>query len=114
MSRHLEFPRPLAWDHDHWLCRCEGFRVDAPTGRVGLVEAARFGSRLDRPDELLVRVGVLSNRRLVVAVSDVQQVIPRQQRIVLLSAQREGRHDRLALRAHLRRNRRPKTGQASG
>jgi len=55
MSRHLEFPRPLSWDHDYWLCRCEGFRVDAPTGSLGLVEAVRFGARLDRPDELLVR-----------------------------------------------------------
>jgi hypothetical protein len=57
MSRHLEFPRPLSWDHDYWLCRCEGFRVDAPTGHLGLVEAVRFGARLDRPDELLVRGG---------------------------------------------------------
>ena len=87
MSSHLEFPRPLAWDRDYWLCRCEGFRVDAPTGRLGLVEAVRFGSRLDRPDELLVRGGVLGNRRRVVAVSDVQEVIPRQQRIVLRSPQ---------------------------
>jgi uncharacterized protein with ACT and thioredoxin-like domain len=114
MSRHLEFPRPLAWDDDYWLCRCEGFRVDAPAGRVGLVEAVRFGSRLDRPDELLVRGGVLGNRQLVVAVSDVQRVIPRQQRIVVLSTQVGGRHDRLALRVHLRRNRRPEAGQPSG
>lgn len=59
MSRHLEFPRHLSWDHDYWLGRCEGFRVDAPSGRLGLVEAVRFGARLDRPDELLVRGGVL-------------------------------------------------------
>ena len=113
MSRHLDFPRPLACGHDYWLCRCEGFGVDAPTGPVGLVEAVRFGARLDRPDELLVRRGVLGNRRLVVAVSDVQQVIP-QQRIVLLSAQGERRHDRLALCAHLRRNRAGGGRTASG
>ncbi len=47
MSRHLEFPRALAWDHDYWLCGCEGFTVDTATGRLGLVEAVRFGSRLD-------------------------------------------------------------------
>ena len=94
MSRHLEFPRPLAWDHDYWLCRCEGFEVDGPTGRLGFVEAVRFGSRLDRPDELLVRAGVLGRRRLVVAVSDVQEVVPGQQRLVLSRSSQQGGHDR--------------------
>jgi hypothetical protein len=65
MSRHLEFPRRLSWDHDYWLCRCEGFRVDAPTGRLGLVEAVRFGARLDRPDELLVRAASSATARLL-------------------------------------------------
>src|ERR671931_1216907 len=83
MSSHLEFPRPLAWDRDYWLCRCEGFRVDSPTGRLGLVEAVRFGSRLDRPDELLIRGGILGTRLLVVSVSDVQAVMPRQERLVV-------------------------------
>ena len=83
MSRHLEFPRALSWDRDYWLCRCEGFRVDAPTGRLGLVAAVRFGSRLDRPDQLLVRTGILGNHLLVIPVSDVDAVIPRQERLVL-------------------------------
>ncbi len=26
---------------DHWLGHCEGFRVDSPEGRVGLVEGRR-------------------------------------------------------------------------
>jgi hypothetical protein len=58
MSRHLQFPRPLGWDTDYWLCRCEGFAVEAPQGRLGIVEEVRFRSRLDRPDELLVRGGL--------------------------------------------------------
>ena len=104
MSRHLEFPRRLSWDHDYWLCRCEGFRVEAPTGRLGLVEAVRFGARLDRPDELLVRGGVLRNRTLVVPVSEVQEVEPRQQRLVLRCAPGQGGHDQLArLRAYVSR-----------
>jgi len=114
MSRHHEFPRRLSWDQDYWLCRCEGFRVDAPTGRLGLVEAVRFGSRLDRPDELLVRGGVLRNRRLVVPVSDVQEVVPRQQRLVLRSAPEQGDHDHLArLRAYVGRNARARAGAGS-
>ena len=90
MSHHLEFPRPLSWDHDYWLCRCEGFRVDAPSGRLGLVEAVRFGARLDRPDELLVRGGVFRNRTLVVPVSDVREIVPLQQRLVLRLAIEDG------------------------
>jgi hypothetical protein len=46
MSRHLEFPRHLSWDQDYWLCRCEGFRVEAPNGRLGSVEAVRFGASI--------------------------------------------------------------------
>jgi hypothetical protein len=64
MSRHLEFPRHLSWNHDYWLCRCEGFRVDAPTGSLGLVEAVRFGARLDRPDELLSGAAFSATARL--------------------------------------------------
>ncbi len=116
MSRHLEFPRPLSWDHDYWLCRCEGFRVDAPTGRLGLVEAVRFGARLDRPDELLVRGGLLRNRTLVVPVSDVQEVVPQQQRLVLRCAPEQGGHEQLArrLRAYVGRNARREPAQGSG
>ena len=111
MSRGLEFPRYLSWDHDYWLCRCEGFRVDAPVGRLGLVEAVRFGARLDRPDELLVRRGLLRNRTLAVPVSDVEEVVPRQQRLVLRRARGQGDHDRLArLRAYLGRNARARAG----
>jgi hypothetical protein len=80
---HLEFPRPLTWDTDYWLCRCEGFRVDTATGRVGVVAGVRFRSRLDRPDELLIRGGVLGRRTLVVPVSDVETIVPQQQRLVL-------------------------------
>jgi hypothetical protein len=104
MSRHLEFPRPVAWDLDYWLCRCEGFRVDAPTERVGVVEAIRFGSRVDRPDELLVRGGVLGTRRIVIDVTDVEEVVPRQQRLVLRCTPERDQHRLARLRAHVSRN----------
>ena len=103
MSRHLEFPRSLSWDRDYWLCRCEGFRVDSPTGRLGLVEAVRFRSRLDRPDELLIRAGILGTRLLVVAVSDVEAVIPRQERLVLRFGPERAPHRLARLRSHAHR-----------
>jgi hypothetical protein len=33
--RVIETPR---FDTDYWLCRCEGFEVDTPEGRLGIVE----------------------------------------------------------------------------
>ncbi len=112
MSRHLEFPRHLSWDHDYWLGRCEGFRVDAPSGRLGLVEAVRFGARLDRPDELLVRGGVLRNRTLVVPVSGC----PRGRAATATARPplraRAGGHDQLARpRAYVGRNARALGGR---
>ena len=98
----LEFPRPLVWDCDYWLCRCEGFRVEASTERVGVVESVRFGSRLDRPDELIVRGGVFGGRRVVIAVSDVEEVVPRQQRLVLRRAPERRQHRLARLFAHAR------------
>jgi hypothetical protein len=73
-----------------------------------LVEAVRFGSRLDRPDELLVRGGVLGNRRLVIPVADVVEIDPRQRRLVLRGAPERGGHDHLGrLRGHVSRSARP-------
>ena len=99
---HLEFPRPLVWDRDYWLCRCEGFRVDSATGRVGVVSDVRFDSRVDRPDELVVRGGPFGNRVTVISVREVADILPRQERIVLRPSAGAERHDRLArLRAYL-------------
>jgi hypothetical protein len=99
MSRHLEFPRPVTWDLDYWLCRCEGFRVDAPAERIGVVEAIRFGSRVDRPDELLVRGGVLGTRRSVIDVTDVEEVVPREQRLVLRNTPKRAHHGLVRMRS---------------
>lgn len=44
---------------DYRLCRCEGFEVDSPTRRVGVVDGLRYHSRSDRPDVLEVRAGRL-------------------------------------------------------
>lgn len=67
----------------YWLCRSEGFRVDSPDGRFGLVEAVMFRLRPDEPDALIVRAGVLGRRLVIVPIEDVEDVVPRRQRIVL-------------------------------
>jgi hypothetical protein len=67
----------------YWLCRCEGFRVDSPDGRVGLVEAVMFRVRPDEPDALIVRAGMLGRKLVIVPIEDVENVLPRRQRVLL-------------------------------
>ena len=88
----------------YWLCRSEGFRVDSPEGRFGLVEAVMFRVRPDQPDALIVRTGVLGRRLVIVPIEDVEDVLPRKERVLL---QREpdmsGADFLTELRARLRR-----------
>jgi hypothetical protein len=67
----------------YWLGRCEGFRVDSPDGRFGLVEAVMFRRRPDEPDALVVRAGVLGRRLVLVPIDDVADVVPRRKRVAL-------------------------------
>ena len=88
----------------YWLCRSEGFRVDSPEGRLGLVEAVMFRVRPDEPDALIVRAGVLGRRLVIVPIEDVADVLPRKERIVLKRVPDLGGADLLTeLRARLRR-----------
>lgn len=67
----------------YWLCRCEGFRVESPEGRFGLVEAVMFRVRPDEPDALIVRAGVLGRRLVIVPIEDVADIAPRRERVIL-------------------------------
>jgi hypothetical protein len=88
----------------YWLCRSEGFRVDTPEGRLGLVEAVMFRLRPDEPDALIVRAGVLGRRLVIVPIEDVADVLPRKERIVLGRVPDLGGGDFLTeLRSRLRR-----------
>jgi hypothetical protein len=80
---------------DYWLCRCEGFSVDSPTGRVGVVEGLRYQSRLDQPDLLEVRAGLFGRKLLEVSIEEVEAVVSAEERVVLRSDPRAG-----ANRAH--------------
>jgi hypothetical protein len=93
MSVTATFPKSLSWDSDYWLSRCEGFRVDAPAGRLGFVEEVRFVTRLDRPDLLVVRGGLAGRRVLLVPVTQVKEVVPRQERVVLTRSPDEKRYE---------------------
>ena len=70
-------------DRDYWLGRCEGYRVESARRRIGIVESMTFVSRADRPDALVLRTGFLRRKPLVVPITDVVEIIPRELRIVV-------------------------------
>jgi hypothetical protein len=78
--RVIQTPR---FDTDYWLCRCEGFEVDTPEGRLGTVAWLVFRSRHDRPDALAVHTSHVLHRSVVIPVTDIEQIFPEGGRIVL-------------------------------
>jgi hypothetical protein len=86
MERELQFPRLLDFGRDYWLCRCQGFRVRSRGKQLGIVEEVRYRSRLDRPDSVVVRGGLFGTRRLVIPVAAVEEIVPRQQQLVVRPA----------------------------
>lgn len=88
----------------YWLARCEGFRVDSPDGRFGLVEAVMLRVRPDEADALVVRAGVLGRRLVIVPIEDVAEIAPRRKRLVLARIPEEAGLDLLTqVRSRLRR-----------
>src|SRR5712691_2483760 len=78
-------PRPTQaeLDRDYWLCRCEGFAVESPSGHVGFVEGLRFRSRVDLPDLLEVSAGRLGRRMLLIPVAGVETIESEEEVLVL-------------------------------
>jgi hypothetical protein len=73
----------LASPDPYWLCRCEGWQVYAPEGRVGTVKRVLYGSHLDAPDGLVVESGLFRRRVSVASTDEVERVLPEQRRIVV-------------------------------
>lgn len=78
-ARHLFDER---WSRAYWLGRCEGFHVEGPRGRVGVVEAVRRGGD-GSPTSLDISCGVLRRRVREVPIDDIAEIDPRDLRIVL-------------------------------
>ena len=77
-----------AFGPDYWLGHCEGFFVDSREGRVGIVEEVRFSAHPDLPEALAIRAGALGGRRVLVAVSEVEAIFVRAERIQLRGSPR--------------------------
>jgi hypothetical protein len=74
--------RQSSFGREYWLRRCEGFRVEAPGGRIGQVRSVRFGDSAE-PEVLEVRAGLLGRRTLLISVADVETIIPEERRVIL-------------------------------
>ncbi len=70
----MDTGRALAAPDPYWLARCEGWRVETPAGRLGTVCRLLYGSRLDVPDALLIRGGVLRRREVLVDAHTVEEI----------------------------------------
>jgi hypothetical protein len=81
--RATAYSAPAPPDRALALRQCEGFEVDSPSGRIGLVEGLRYHSGIDQPDELEVRAGWLGRRLLVIPVHDVEEILIDEGRLVV-------------------------------
>ena len=75
-------PRAVHFGREYWLSRCDGYRVESPSGqRVGVVEGTRFHTRYDCPDFLVVRIGHFRAQHETVPIADVAEIEPNKQLI---------------------------------
>jgi hypothetical protein len=81
-SREAHDPRDSSYGQDYWLHRCEGFRVELPDREVGTVKGLRFRDSIE-PELLEVRTGLFGRRLLLIPVERVEQILPKQRRIIL-------------------------------
>lgn len=71
---------------ESWLAQCQGFRVDTPDGRMGVVEEVLEGADPGRVAALVVATGLFIPRSVLVPRESIVAVEPRRKRIVLDSA----------------------------
>jgi hypothetical protein len=72
---------------DFLLRGCEGYRVDGPDGRIGHVRSVRLGAS-GEAEVLEVRAGLLGRRTLLIPVTEVDEIIPEQGRLILRASPR--------------------------
>ena len=80
-------PRDSSYGRDYWLHRCEGFRVASAGREIGTVRGLRFKGSLE-PDQLEVRTGLFGRRVLLIPVEQVEELLPKEKRVVLHASPR--------------------------
>ena len=74
----------LPEDTEYWVRHCEGFRVDSPRRRLGVVECVAAEDAMDGTEVVAVRTGGLRSRRVMVALDDIVEVRPSECRLIVL------------------------------
>lgn len=69
-----------------WLTGCEGFRVDAPSRRLGRVAEIHRDPDSGTPQRLVVRAGMFGMHQLDVPVDDIAGIVLSEHLIVLEQA----------------------------
>ena len=75
---------PLPEDTEYWVRHCEGFRVDSPRRRLGVVERVAAEDAMDGAEVVAVRTRGLRSRTLTVALEDIVEVRPSECRLIVL------------------------------
>jgi hypothetical protein len=68
---------------EYWLAHCEGFSVDSEDGRLGSVDGVRHDPRFGDARVLAVRAGLFGKRLLIVPLTEIRSILPRERRIIL-------------------------------
>jgi hypothetical protein len=68
---------------EYWLAHCEGYRVDSPGGRVGIVEDVHRAEGVERAESLAVLAGMFGRRRLIIEADQVNAIVPHEQCVLL-------------------------------
>jgi hypothetical protein len=77
------FGSPSPVGAEYWLHHCDGFRVDGPDGRVGVVDHVELGLEADVPDVVAVASGLWRIRLTRIPLRHVVAVEPGRRRLVV-------------------------------
>jgi hypothetical protein len=68
-----------------WLGRCEGFSVESPARKLGVVDAVLFADDASHPSALSVRRGRFARGVRIIDAADIEGVDARARRIAVRS-----------------------------
>ena len=73
-------------ERNYRLSSCVGFAAFDPGGRIGVVADLHYGSRSDRPDFLVIRRGLIRQRRISISVEQIVEIDMAGRKVVVQGA----------------------------
>jgi hypothetical protein len=68
---------------EDWASRCEGFRLDGPSGRLGTVQSVVFDPASGAPAWLQIRTGLFVRRSGAIPIEDIESIDPLRHRMTV-------------------------------